>query len=87
MKLAPIDIEVILHYYVSPDPHPRITTLAISQAIDFFIEQSMLVKTGEPEVIRVTNRGKVWIDMLRSTPFPEQRWIDPRKGAMENEEI
>lgn len=29
-------------------------------------------------VYHVTERGKVWAEMICSTPLPVERWIDPR---------
>lgn len=30
--------------------------------------------------VSITDRGMVWLDMILATPFPEQRWVDPRCG-------
>ena len=81
-KLTPSDIEVLLHFYMFPEAHPRWKAPAVVSAIHYFIGEKMLVEDlkspGERRVYHVTERGGKFIEMLCETPIPELEWIDPR---------
>lgn len=74
MKFTPNDIEIIIHYYVSPVDHPRAAAPAVQQSIKMFQDNGLL-DIG----LKITPKGMYWIEMLLSTPFPELKWIDPRE--------
>ena len=80
--MSPSDIEVLLHYYVSPSPHPRVEAPAVAKAVVRFVHDDIFCVTGETECIgsgfRVTDRGEAFISMLLGTPYPEKKWVDPR---------
>jgi len=41
-KLTPSDIEVLLHFYMFPEAHPRWKAPAVVSAIHYFIGEKML---------------------------------------------
>lgn len=78
MRLTANHLEVIFHYYISPEPHPRKHVSVIQEIQQFYVKQEIL-EPDDTGRLFVTNRGKAWIDMLLSTPFPVQVWVDPRE--------
>lgn len=77
--MTPNDIEVLLHVHCSPEPHPRQDAPAVESTIDAFLHSGLI----EPRVrlagmYTTTERGKMLVEMLCATPWPEQRWVDPR---------
>ena len=43
-----------------------------------FKEQGLIERCGGYWV--TTQRGRLWVKMICSTPMPEQKWVDPRTG-------
>ena len=76
--LTPNDIEVLLHYYVSPERHPREHAQAVSETIAWFIRMEILKESKNSSGYEVADRGLVFIKMLLATPMPERSWTDPR---------
>jgi hypothetical protein len=65
------ELEFLIHCYISQDPFIE----ADHQILDSF--QRELVRSGIllehetiPNVFELTERGRVWIDHILSTPFP-----------------
>ena len=84
MKMCPSDIEVLLHYLVSPEEHPRYDSPAVVCAINFFLsaeifEDRVAGECGCTSSYNVTARGKALVNMLCETPLPVASWKDPRK--------
>ena len=88
MKLSPIHIEVLLHYLADPEEHPRHDSPAVMCAINWFLGEGIFELTKPSHSVamidynssyRVTERGRVFVDMLCETPFPVPTWKDPRK--------
>ena len=84
---TPNDIDVMLHYYVSPRPHDRVHAPAVQESINMFVKNGMLCpsKDNQGSGFCVTTKGQVWIDMLLATPFPVERFVDHRTLKGESE--
>jgi len=93
-RLSPSDLEVILHYHFLPEAHPRVTAPAVRRAIKMFLAAKMLTHSedldedfdgdgdameNDSKLFTTTERGKVFVEMLCSTPYPMEAWVDPRK--------
>jgi hypothetical protein len=78
MSHSPLEIEVVLHYYHSPEPHPRVNAPAVKEAIQRFVNDGILSAAEGPALLKVTDRGNAWVRMIVETPYPEGAWIDPR---------
>lgn len=81
MKRTPNLLEVLLHYHVSPDPHPRIDAPAVQGAIDAMLHEGILQSDlSRDSQYALTERGEVWLKMLLDTPLPIRLevWVDPR---------
>ena len=72
--MTPVEIEVLLHYYVFPTDHPRLNTPAVKEAIRKWVREGIF----EPDTKKVTHRGSVLVKMLTDTPMPVRSWKDPR---------
>ena len=77
--MTPNDIQVLLHCYCSPEPHPRLAAPAVSEAVNAFIKSGILAKHDTDELrYKPTAKGEALIQMLCKTPLPEQVYVDPR---------
>ena len=75
--MTPNDIDVLLHYYVSQDPHPRLHAPAVREAITRFLKDGILTPagTGDSEY-DTTTRGTALVKVLCSTTLPTQVLVD-----------
>lgn len=75
--MTPNEINVLLHYHVCIEEHPRVNARAIEKAIKFWISHGVFTEDGMG-VIKVTEKGRTLVEMLCSTPLPVMSWKDPR---------
>lgn len=65
-------VEVLIQIHCLPNAE-------ISTAIANDLNKAGVVLFSESEgKYKLTPRGEAWLDMILSTPLPEQRWVDPR---------
>lgn len=79
MSVAPLVIEIVLHYHACHGDFPRLSAPACREAVAWLKEEGLL-DGGSPEVYRITPKGSAWVQMLCATPFPEVAMLDPRTG-------
>lgn len=69
--------EVLLHYRVSPDPHPRIHAPAYQEAAAFLIKHGALRHENgsamKDEQFEITPLGEAWVKLLLRIPIPEEK--------------
>jgi hypothetical protein len=70
------DIEVMLHYYCSPSPHPRIDAPAVQDAISQFLAAGLL-EYVKKDIYEATEGGKMYVEALRKVPIPKRQWVLP----------
>jgi len=70
---SPVEFEVLLHYYYSPEPHPRHNSSAVSDAIHKFRNDGIFTYTVEPAL---TRKGRAWVKLILNTPYPTECFID-----------
>lgn len=84
MRNTPSDIEVMLHFYYSPERHPRESAPAVQNAIVGFMNDGLLREreglNQHGSRFETTGRGKAWVEMICATPYPEQAWTNPLTG-------
>ena len=73
--MTPNDIEILIHCHVSPSDHPRMRAPAVKETYAVFEESGMIEKT-DGGYYRTTERGRAHVEVLCSTPWPTQAWID-----------
>ena len=82
------DIQVLLHFHVSPEQHPRSFTPAVKDATAMLLKEGMIVVRGDQSgfdtdgssapLYETTIRGMAFVEVLKHTPFPVCVWMDPR---------
>lgn len=76
--MTPAELDVLLHYYVSPSDYPHPSGVH-DETIEKFLNDGVLapcVPTGFRENhYEVTDLGKAWIKCILATPRPTQAWI------------
>lgn len=76
--MSPADLVFLIHCYAMPNPHRNVD--GYRQTIRHW-EGDGIIKE-DPNLCDkydVTDRGKKWMEMILETPYPEFKWIDPRK--------
>jgi hypothetical protein len=84
--MTPNDINILLHFYTTPEPLPRADAPAVKEAVLSFVQREILVWEVESANegtgrYRVTQKGEKLVRMLCDTPDPVQEWLDPRGMA------
>ena len=81
--MTPLQIKILLHYYTCVDGYGRADDNrkepAVIEAISQFMRNGML-KPSPEGLYTVTDRGKAYIDALRSMPLPVCEWRVPETG-------
>jgi hypothetical protein len=73
----PLNLSVLLHCYYSPEPHPRINSPAVQDALNYLLRTNMISGGDNDNIFHTTPRGEAYIKYLMALPFPEQHWIMP----------
>ena len=74
--MTPNDIDVLLHYHICPQPHPRVETIAVQDSIEAFMESDILKSSAKIDCFETTERGAALVRILCNTPYPTYRWVD-----------
>lgn len=75
---SPSNLELLLHCYYSPEPHPRFDAPAIQEGIEYLVSNEMIVKMeGSVDRYSTTVKGNVFIKYLMNIPFPIATWEIP----------
>ncbi len=79
--LVPGAMMLLLHIHSSPAPYGGLGNEAfidkcLQRLLDLGLIQPRMVNTER----KVTERGRMFVEMILATPLPEQRWVDPRAG-------
>ena len=82
--MTPERIKVLLHYYYTSKPIEDIMSdhvemvLTELQNLRLIEDMTRLSDVANLGRFRVTERGRVYCEMILSLPLPEQTWVDPR---------
>ena len=80
--MTPSDIEILIHYHVSPEPHPRLSASAVTESVNRFLEQGLIklssrtITIGEPALYTTTSKGAAHISQLCKLPLPIAVWAN-----------
>ena len=69
-------MHVLLWHYFSPEPYPVPTKIHNDIIAD--LTNDNLLYLDEAGILRPTERGFAYVEMLLTTPLPQQRWVDAR---------
>ncbi len=72
---TPNNIEVLLHCYVSPNPHPRVRAASVQESLNAFLEIGAIEPSGG-ETYRTTPLGDAWVKALCNVPIPRAAFVD-----------
>jgi len=80
-KVTPLHLAILIHHFTSetsPFSHFPATREYTQELVEAKILEPILGALDN--LYRVTSRGKVWMEMLKSTPLPARvdSWTDPR---------
>ena len=82
--LNPNIIEVLLHCYISPRPHPRFDAPAVQEALHLLEVRELIAPTDPPPAdpmapfaYRTTEGGVFLVKALCAVPFPVKKWAMP----------
>lgn len=90
--MSPYQINILLHYYTSPQAHPSEQTgnALWHDTIQAFMEEKLMEPNPlasppdldyEPSIYRMTHRGQFYVsDGLCKVPLPEREWRIPMSG-------
>lgn len=79
--MTPNDIDVLLHYYTSSGPHPRLSAPAVLGAVEAFCGTGILEPVPDNSIVglyKTTERGNALVEAICRTPLPKAAFIDPR---------
>ena len=82
--MTPNDIEILIHYYVSPTPHPRVDVNreAIGKLCDQGLMETMTsvllegLTSKNEDGYRITWKGRAHIRQIYDLPTPRLAWLD-----------
>ena len=72
--MTPSDIEILIHYHVCPNPHPRAHASAVQDSVRMFVINGILELRGDSYI--TNERGNALVRILCNTEFPQQVWVD-----------
>jgi len=86
MTFTPSHLDVLLHYYVSPEKHLRWRAPAVVQHSQDLVACGLLTpraakdrRLGGDSEFTCTTKGAVFINALCATPLPvQQQWAMPK---------
>ena len=71
---TPNNLDILLHYYCSTEPHPRLNAPAVKEGLTYLQANGLIDRADFP---KVTDKGIAYLDHLLKVPFPVQRWEIP----------
>jgi len=75
--MTPNCLTILIHYYVCPEPHPRIGAMACQKTVKIFIDDGIFeVVADRKDMYVVTEKGRAWIRMILKTPYPIPAYIN-----------
>ena len=80
MSITPIELEVLIYHYCSPEPYPYRESPAGSAAIKKFREDGIFNTAIHPQV---TDKGKAWLKLILDVPYPRQVFVDQNNNVIE----
>lgn len=73
---TPVQIEVLIHYYVFAEPHPRFNTPSVLKSIDMWVQEGCLTECSRDDTstFKTTSKGAAMVARWCKTELPTQRW-------------
>lgn len=75
--MTPLQIEMMLHFHLSPVPYPR-RSAAAEDALQWFREEGLVQEPASMEKsVSLSNRGRAYVQFLIAMPLPAASWHLP----------
>jgi hypothetical protein len=85
--MTPNDLDVLIHYHVSVEPHPHSTSPAVKDTTLRYVKDGVFKERVIPgsaafttSQYSLTEKGKAFLQLILATPYPMPTWTDPRTG-------
>jgi len=76
--VTPLEVEVLLHCYCCPDPHPKSDVPSVRDILDEWVALEVLwmpPSNGKPSVPRTTDLGEAWVRAICAVPIPRVAYV------------
>jgi len=73
--MTPLEIQIMLHYYYSPNDY-NLQPPAVQEAVARFLDKDLL-RLGSITLYEITERGMAYVEMLKKVPLPICKWVAP----------
>lgn len=82
--MSPAQIKIILHHYSSPEAYSggMCQKFVLSEERAFVDLRLMEASMENNSGLKLTLLGKAYVRMLLATPFPVDRYVDPRTNEI-----
>lgn len=75
---TPSNLEVLLYCYYSAEVHPRYSTQAVQEGLQYLLDNDMIRPNEDATKTHyVTDKGIFYIKHLMVVPFPVNTWSIP----------
>lgn len=82
--LTPLELDVLIHCYVSPAPHPRQDAESVMAACArLYLDE--VIEPSDHGGWQTTDKGRAWLAAILRTPMPRQAWVDATGNVIEVE--
>lgn len=75
---SPSDVELLLHCYYCPDPHPRYHAPAITEGIKKLIRLGAIEATVYSNIFATTPLGVAWVKAICNVQPPRSVFVDEK---------
>jgi len=85
--MTPLHIRLMLHYYAIASEYEPLEAKATQEYLTELVNDGLLkyrVPNDYTNSYEATERGKIWVQMILNTPYPQQEWVDPRNQDNKN---
>ena len=82
--MPPFKINIALACYVSPAPNTLFGEGQWQSVAATKFRRELITEGIITDDLAITPLGRAWIELLLTTPYPTQAWIDPRTGETIN---
>lgn len=82
--LTPLNLKVLLHCYVSPEPNPQHDNAVVQESLQHFVNLGAIAPVKElSNIYGTTPLGAAWVKAILATPLPVQAFIDSHGRVIE----
>ena len=75
--MTPLEIDMMLHFYCRADSYPWRGAPAEQAALQRFREEGLVVEPLNVDKVKLTDRGRAYVNFLMDMPLPVAKWSLP----------